>query len=254
MDHRGSARGTDGDAVSAFPLLARERECSRIAELLEEGQVVVLVGPVGVGKSALLRALHRMARRRLVPCALVTETVALRDFTAALAIAYPHVPTSGGQRLLRARLRAASGAAPGVLLFDDLRRTGSAFKGAIRSVRGTGLGIVLAADVDQPRDRERVRALGLSHHEIELRPLHGHSMRALFQALVGRRELPFSLTSESFRALVGATGGLPGRAVDFADALMDRNAWSGGRPRVEWLQATSAIRAAERYRQTTERL
>jgi hypothetical protein len=141
---------------------------------------------------------------------------------------------------------------PGVLLFDDLGRTGSAFKGALKSVRGTGLGIALAADVDHPRDHERVRALGLSHYEIELCPLHGNSARALLERLLEQRTLPGTLTAEHIRALVAATEGLPGRAVDFADALVHSEAWSAGRPRVGWLRTGAAIRAAERYRSALE--
>jgi hypothetical protein len=143
-------------------------------------------------------------------------------------------------------------ARPGVLLFDNLGRTGTAFKGALKSVLGTGLGVVLAADVDQARDHDRLRALGLSHYEIELRPLHGNSMRTLLQALLQARALAGDVTSDHLRALVAATDGLPGRAVEFADQLVDPRAWHAGSPRVEWLRTGSVIRAAERYRESLE--
>jgi hypothetical protein len=141
---------------------------------------------------------------------------------------------------------------PAVLLLDQLGHPGTAFKGAIRAMRGTGVGIVLAADVDQPRDHEQLRAMGLSHWEIELRPLHGHSMRALLQALLERRTLAHPLTIGHVRALVAATEGLAGRAVDFVDALVDPHSWSAGNPRVDWLRTGSTIHAAERYRQALE--
>lgn len=234
------------------PLLGREEELAKLGELMRGGQSVVLYGRVGVGKSALLRALAQRTRKEGRPCALVTRTTSLGDFTRALAHAYPGVATDGTQRQLRGRLRRAVESRPAVLLFDGLGQTGSAFKGALKSVRGTGLGVVLAADVDQPRDRERVRALGLSHHELEIRALHGNSMRALLQTLLERRRPAHSLAAAHMRALVAATEGLPGRAVDFAEALADPRSWAADQPRVDWLRTGAAIRAAEHYRLALE--
>lgn len=237
---------------SIGPLLGREQDLAKLDALVRAGHVVVLYGPVGVGKTALLQALAHRARQRGIPCGLVRRTAALSDFTQALMHAYPRVPTEGTQRHLRGRLRMAVERRPGLLLFDDLGRTGTAFKGAVRSVRGTGLGVLFAADVDQARDHERIRALGLSFHEIELQPLHGNSMRALLQALLQKRAPAGPLNPEQLRALVAATEGLPGRAIDFADALVDPAAWSGGTPRIDWLRTGAVIRAAERYRQSME--
>lgn len=235
----------------SIPLLGREHELSHIGALLDRGLVVVVYGRVGVGKSTLLRALARRARQVGRPCALAARTLSLSDFTKALARAYPRVSTSGPQRHIRGRLRMAMEKQPGVLLFDDLGQTGTAFKGAIRSVRGTGLGVVLAADADHPRDHERIRALALSHYEIELRPLHGNSMRALLDRLVAHHTLAGTLTADHLRDLVAATEGLPGRAIEFAEALTRPESWSAGRPRIDWLRASAAIRASERYRVAT---
>jgi energy-coupling factor transporter ATP-binding protein EcfA2 len=236
-----------------LPLVGRDSELSGIGGLLARGLVVVLYGRVGAGKSALLRALAQRTRRQGRPCGLASRTASLADFTGALACAYPGVPTDGTQRQIRGRLRRAMEARPGVLLLDGLGETGTAFKGVIKSVRGTGVGIVLAADVDQPRDHQRLRTVGLSHYELALRPLHGNSMRALLQALIEQRTLAYTVTPEHVRALVAAAEGLPGRAVDFADALIDPLSWSAGNPRVDWLRTGSAIRAAERYRQSAPR-
>lgn len=234
------------------PLLGREPDLYKLDALVRGGSAVVLYGPVGVGKTTMLQALAQRARQRGSPCGLVQRTAALSDFTQALMHAYPRVPTEGTQRQLRGRLRMAVERRPGLLLFDNLGHTGTAFKGAVRSVRGTGLGVVFAADVDHPRDHERIRALGLSFHELELRPLHGNSMRALLQTLVEKRPLAGTLTPDHLRALVAATEGLPGRAVYFADSLVDPSAWRAGAPRVEWLRTEALIRAAERYRQPLE--
>lgn len=229
-------------------LYGREQPLTMLCALLDAGEVVLVYGPIGVGKSALLRAVERSMRQRGRACGFATCTRSLADFTATLGRAYPAVSRGSTMRAWRGRLRLAAERVPGVLLLDDLGDTGAAFKGAIKSVRGIGVGIALAADVDQPRERERVRALGLTHRELELAPLHGSSMRAVLQSLLQTRALPFTLGPDEFRALVAATDGLPGRAVDFANALVDPNSWSGGRPRVEWLRTGSVIRAAERYR------
>jgi replication-associated recombination protein RarA len=246
MDHRRAVTKLDS------PLLGRAHDLARLDALVRSGTTAVLYGPVGVGKSALLRAMASHARQRGVPCGLVARTSALSHFTEALTFAYPGVPTTGGQRQLRARLRIAVEARPGLLLLDGLGRTGTAFKGALRAVRGMGLGVVLAADVDRPRDHERLRALGLSRCEIELRPLHGRSIRALLETLLAERPLAGNVDPDSLRALVAAAEGLPGRAVEFADALVDPTAWSAGRPRVDWLRTGSVIGAAERYRQSLD--
>jgi hypothetical protein len=234
------------------PLVGREEALRTLGARLDQGLVVVLFGPVGVGKSALLRALQRRARRLGRPCGLVPRTDGLRDFTEVLARAYPAVAASATRRQTRSRLRLAAEARPGVLLLDHLGQIGNAFKGAIKSIRGTGIGVLLAADVDHPRDHDRVRALGLSHYEIPLRPLHASSMRALLRSLLDERTLPFALMPEHLRALVAATEGLPGRAVDFAEALVDPASWSRATPRTEWLRTGAAIRAAEHYRHAVE--
>ncbi|HEY1693650.1 MAG TPA: ATP-binding protein [Polyangiaceae bacterium] len=241
-----------GEDVGALP--GREHDLASLWRLMREGTVVVLLGPVGVGKTALLHQLARAFRRRGTPCGLVPRTGSLRDFTEALACAYPSVNPQGPQRQIRGRLRRAAEARPGVLLLDHLGDTGTAFKAALKSVRGTGLGVLLAADADEARDRDRIRALCLSHCEVQLRPLHGNAMRCLLQHLVSSRRLGGTVTPAHLRALVAATEGLPGRAVDFANALVDPVSWMGTSPRVDWLRTGAIIRAAERYRQTLEAL
>lgn len=237
-----------GEDMTAGVLYGREQTLATLRAWLDQGEVVVVYGRVGVGKSSVLRAVERWTHERGRPCAFATRTASLADFTEALGRAYPSVPRGPTQRLWRGRLRMAAERRPGVLLFDDLGHTAAAFKGAVQSVRGIGLGIALAADVDQPRDRDRIRRLGLSYREMELRPLHGSSIRALMESLLETRMLPFVLAPADFRLLAAATDGLPGRAVDFAGALVDPDAWRGGRPRIDWLRTGSIIRAAERYR------
>jgi len=206
-------------------------------------------GPVGVGKSSVIRWLDARAEARGVPRGLALTTETLGDLTTALSRAYPHVDVdSVTMRHARSRLRNAFEQRPAVLLLDHLGQTGRAFKGALRSLRGMGAGVLLAADVDQPRDHDRVRRLHLAQHEVELPPLHGSTMRTLMRSMLAAVDLPFPLRTEDVSALVTAAGGLPGRAVWIVETLHDSGAWRNGRPRCDWLRVEAIIAAAERYR------
>ena len=230
-------------------ILGRTAVLGALARQLDAGSTVVLYGPVGAGKTSVLGWLRARAQACGKPCGLSSATETLGDLTSALAQAYPHVDVqSGTMRQARARLRSAVEESPALLLLDHLGRTGTAFKGALRAMRGTGIGVLLAADVEQPRDQDRVRSLRLTHHEVAIPPLHGSTMRALLRSLVAETSLARRPTDEDLGALAAATDGLPGRAVWFVNALKDPRAWRGSRPRCDWLRTESIIAAAERYR------
>jgi len=217
---------------------------------LRAGHTVLLFGPVGVGKTAVLEAIAARARAQGVPCGISERTTAVSDLTRALSSAYPSVDAQCArtQRALRARLRIAAEAQPGLLLLDHLDVAGSAFKGVVRSFRGLGMGVLVVADIDHPRDHERVRRLRLTHREVELPPLHGQTMRGLVRDLVARVHLPLPLSPDDTSAVVAATAGLPGRAVWIVEALLAPTAWRNGRPRADWLRTEALIAATESYR------
>lgn len=232
-------------------LVGRAPLLNALAALLDRGSTVLLYGPVGSGKTSVIGWLQARARARALPCGLAATTDTLGDLTSALSDAYPHVDArSGAMRQVRARLRCAVEQAPALVLLDHLGRTGTAFKGALKSIRGTGVGVLLAADVEHPRDHARVRRLRLTHHEVAIPLLHGSTMRALLRSLVAEASLPVRPTDDDIGALAAATDGLPGRAVWFVNALKDPSAWRGSRPRCDWLRTESIIAAAERYRRS----
>jgi hypothetical protein len=242
-------RAARPDAWSRTKLRGRAGILGELARLLDGGNTILLYGPVGAGKSTVLRWLDARAEARGVPRGLAPVTETLGDLTAALARAYPDVDVDFvPMRQARARLRNAVEQRPGILLLDHLGRTGGAFKGALRVLRGLRAGVLLAADVDQPRDHERVRRLHLVQYELELPPLHGSTMRALVRSMLAATDLPYPLADEDISALVTATAGLPGRAAWIVETLHDSKAWRHGRPRCDWLRVEASIAAAERYR------
>jgi len=229
-------------------LLGRGPVLNLLDSFLDAGTAVLLYGPVGAGKTELVRALHRRAVARKVPCATSPKTEALGDLTNALAQAYPGVSRLGPMRQVRARLRSATEERPCRLFLDHLGSTGTAFKGALKTMRGTGVGVLLVADAEHGRDHARFRELHLVQHEIRLPPLHGSTIRVLLETLRSGTQLPYPLSNEDLRALAAAADGLPGRAVWFMKALETPSAWRNGSPRCDWLRTEAVIAAAERYR------
>lgn len=220
-----------------------------IEDYLRDGQVVLLVGPMGVGKTTVIEALRQRALACGVPCAVAPRFQHAADITEALTAAYPAAERAGPQRILRARLRRAAESNRGWLLIDHVGATaGVHLKATIKKLRDVGMGVLLAADTEHPRDRDRVRRLRLTHREIDLPRLHGSSIRSLLLSLLGSTVLPHPVDSDALTALVVAAEGLPGRAVRFVDALRDPCAWSRGRPRAAWLRTEAVIAAAEALR------
>ena len=190
----------------------------------------MLLGPVGIGKTTILREVARDVRARGIPCGLAPRTATLRDVTAALAEAYPTVQGAARtQRSLRGSLRLAVDGRPGVLLLDHLVGAGTATRGYLRSLRGTGLGVVIAADVDTPRDKARVRELHLGHDEVEVAPVVTRSMSRLLDSGLAGRTLPGPVSQPERRRLVVGARGCPGRIVMLLQIIGDPTYWRDGR-------------------------
>jgi AAA+ superfamily predicted ATPase len=230
-------------------LLGRRAELALLREHVARGHFVLLYGPRGVGKSALIDALGARCREAGLSVGASARSRTLADLTLALSQAYPDVVVrETSQRQARSRLRLAAEARPCVLLLDHLTGAGSAFKSALRALRGTGSAAVIAADVDRQREHERVRALHLTHHEIELRRLGDGSMRSLFAALFTETPPRHALGASDVAALVRAAEGLPGRATWFAEQLAAEAAWRSGRVRAEWLKTEALARSVLQQR------
>jgi len=224
------------------PLL-RDRVLREIETLLRAGNTVLVWGPWGIGKSTWLAALHEHARRERLPCGISPQTSSLRDVTQAFARAYPEVSLEQrSQRQIRWALRLALDAQPGLLLLDDLRKAGSALRSFLRSLRGSGLGIGIAADVEGPRDLARLRALHLAYHERAFPPLRGAPLHKLVSNAV-----PASIHAQDRRTLVRMAAGRPGWVVRIGERLRDPEYWRGDRIQLEKLRADIAVEVLAHY-------
>jgi len=219
-----------------------------LAELLLGGRTVLLYGPMGSGKSAILEALVRVMEVYRRPCGFSQRTQSLSDITGALLAAYPEVPRRGrAQREIRSALTLAIEAEPGALLLDHLGDPGTQFKGFLRFLRGNGLGVLMAADVEVPRDHERLRAMRLAYQEIEVPPLPSRTMHRILADVLSGDPLPFALQHAEKSALMRIARGRAGWIVMASRLLRDAHYWRDGRIRKESLRAEIMSQIMGRY-------
>ncbi len=210
--------------------LGREKLVVQLEDLVRGGSTVLLLGPLGIGKSAVLTEVARRLRHHGTLCGSASTTRCLGDVTAALATAYPSVSDpSLTQRRLRSRLRLAVEAHPGALVLDHVTAAGTAMRGFLRSLRGTGLGVLLAADVENERDHIARRALHLSHLEIVVPPLPRSTMLAVLQAHLAGEVLPHPLLDDDRSGLLQLAKGNPGRLLSLVRLLAEERYWRDGR-------------------------
>jgi hypothetical protein len=218
------------------------------------GRTILLLGPLGIGKTSVLTELCRRLACRGVPCGFAPNTAHLADVTAALLRAHPGAATMElDQRHLRSRLRLAVEAEPGALLLDHVAHAGTAMKSFLRSLRGTGLGVVLAADVKNGRCHAMVRELHLAHLEIVAPPLSGPSMAALFRDLLTGCTSFETLHDDDRRRLLQLARGNPGRLVTYVHLLTDARYWRAGRVLVPTVDATATTLSLERWQKVEMR-
>ena len=231
----------------------RQRLLAQLRDAALDGGTVLLLGPVGIGKTTLLRELRRQAVETRRPCGYAPRVAALGDATRALGDAYPEVTARGKTpRSRRASLRLAAEARPGLLLLDHVVAAGTALRGYLRSLRGTGLGVVIAFDADTPRDRARLRELRLGYHEVDVPPLGARALTALLDSGLAGQALPGVLSRAERKRLVAGARGCPGRIARLPPLLADPTYWREGRPLCGVLMEAVESAIFARYHAGTE--
>ena len=217
-----------------------------LSRRLLAGEHLLLWGPTGSGKTTLLMAIESQVRGR--PCARTLQTRSLDDITCALERAYPGVATRGmSRRTARGRLWRAADREPVVLLLDDVGHVGTAMKGFLRRLRGGIAGVMLAADVDSPRERARLREQHLGYQTLRMPPLAGKAQRVLLTTQWAACELP-ALPLAVGRQLIRAAHGRPGWIVMCAELARDPVYWRGNtvKPALLALDTELRLRASKR--------
>ena len=229
-------------------MYGRKDIVDELTALMLRGRVVLLYGPMGIGKTSILEAVRRTVEKENRPCGFSPQTRSLSDFTAALLRAYPDIDAEGRTpRQLRGALRMAVERNPGVVLLDHLRNAGTQFKGYLASFRGTRLGAVIAADVDVPRDHARFRAMHFTYWEMKVPPLSGQYLRHILADSLAEKSIPYPLTDADRSTLIKAAQGRPGWIIRMADFLQCADYWSDGHAHVESVRAEVMVANNKEY-------
>jgi len=183
VEHSGPAE-TLGQSAFVLPFVAREREIIRLRELHAQRKHVLIIGPAGVGKSALVE------RVRLQLSLLVSATSAhLGEICEGLEPALGLDPA--GLKLLerKKRLRERLAAAGRTVVFDGAGWTTpklSSFFGGVAE-RGP---VWLCARSEHPWDIGHFWPLLARFARVEVRPFHLNETQALVEAAVQARLIP----------------------------------------------------------------
>jgi predicted ATPase len=214
---------------------------------LLRGEHLTLLGPRGSGKSTLLARLHSQFATAGVPCAYSSITTHLDDITRALERAYPHVDAAEiARRAARARLWVAADQRRGVLLLDHFSSVSNAMVFLLKRLHGGIAGVLSAADIEDQRDRLRIRRPSRYGAMIVRMPsTPTRQLRRLFYALTGGYGLPPMAPSVE-RTLLDAARGRPGWIVKCAELACDSRYWCEHGPLVSALCVDTE--AAVRYR------
>jgi hypothetical protein len=194
---------------------------------LLRGEHLTLLGPRGGGKSTLLARLHSECKVAGIPCAYSSVTPRLDHITRALERAYPHVDAAEvTRRMARARLWAAADQRRGILLLDHFCVVSNAMVFLLKRLHGGVAGVLTAIDIEDPRDRSRIRRpsrYGAMTVRMPSTPIR--ELRRMFYARTGGLGLAPVAPSVA-RKLLEAARGRPGWIVKCAELAADSRYWS----------------------------
>lgn len=197
---------------------------------LTGGKRVVLYGPIGIGKSAILHEVAKRLRTIGCPYGLASSTATLHDITRALLQVYPEYDIEEwSQQRIRGRMKIAAENRAGVLLLDHFQDIGTASKGFLKQLWTLKIGILAAVDVEFPRDAARFRSLKMTDKRIEVPPLDKDSMMTIFETAAGEHPLPRPPDDKERRAILRNANGRPGWIKMMGQRAGKPRYWNDGR-------------------------
>lgn len=195
---------------------------------LLRGEHLTLLGPRGGGKSTLLARLHSQCAVAGIPCAYSSPTTRLDHITRALERAYPDVQVAAmTRRAARARLWAAADQRRGILLLDHFCAVSNAMVFLLKRLHGGVAGVLTATDIEDQRDRSRIRRpsrYGAMIVRMPSTPMR--ELRRMFYALTAGLGLP-PVAPGVAQKLLEAARGRPGWIVKCAELAADSRYWGG---------------------------
>lgn len=193
---------------------------------LLRGEHLTLLGPRGSGKSTVLTRLHSRFLAAGTPCAYSSITTSLDDITRALERAYPGVLTEEiSRRAARSRLWMAADQRSGILLLDHFSSVSNAMVFLLKRLHGKIAGVLTAVDVDDPRERSRLRRPSRYGAMSVKMPLTStRQLRRLLYTLTGGLCLP-PLAASIEQKLLESARGRPGWIVKCLELACEPRYW-----------------------------
>ena len=217
---------------------------AQLAQRLLRGEHLTLFGPRGSGKSTVLTQVQARLGGAAVPCAYSICTATLDEITQALERAYPGVDTlEVGRRAARYRLWNAADRRAGVLLLDHFHCNGSAMVSFLRRLHGKIAGVLTAVDVDNEKERSRMRPWRYGAMSVRMPLATALQLRRLLdERCRGLRLPPFN--ERVAHTLVEAARGRPGWIVKCTDLARESRYWCEHGPLVSVMcvDAEAAVR------------
>jgi len=167
-----------------FPFVAREREIARVCELHAQHKHVLIQGPAGVGKSALVGRVREQLGLLVSP-----RSVCFGEICGSLE---PELGLGGGGlRLLqrKRRVRAALGECGRAVVFDGVGWTGPKVSSFFESVAERAP-VWICTRSEHPWDIGHFWPLLARFARVEVRTFHLRETQALVEATVTRGMIP----------------------------------------------------------------
>jgi len=229
-------------------MVGRQEFVKSLISALINGRRIILYGPIGAGKSTILHAIAEQLGGIDYPCGMAPRTATLSDITEALHRAFPDVNAEGWtKRRTRNHLSGIVEDQGAALLLDHFQDLGTASKGFLRSLWTSRAGILVAVDVEFPRDAKCFNALKMTDVKIEVPRLDARSMRKIFEITIQESRLPRPLLQKEWQSLLQIAAGRPGWIRLMGLKIADARYWREGSLQTGFLRIDISSEIAEQY-------